>query len=204
MAVHGVLVRVQRAGGARLRGVPRAPRAPRTRPPRRAPRQASGGWGGEGDHASLHYLYLILTSCEHPNISTFYNISTQSDHQFLERLEALNVYLNVDYSGANNKLCNVLRFSTRQSSEASGSKTPELNRNEPPAPRKLTVPIASLDHDLNSDELLFAVGEWNVYLSHLHLRQVTRLGNIVVSVSIMLVFHIVLKRESNSIQYMIA
>ncbi|KAL0830091.1 hypothetical protein ABMA28_003548 [Loxostege sticticalis] len=37
-------------------------------------------------------------------------------------------------------------------SEASGSKEP--NRNEP---KKLTVPIASLDHDLNSDELLFAV-----------------------------------------------
>ncbi|XP_072945477.1 uncharacterized protein sol [Epargyreus clarus] len=40
------------------------------------------------------------------------------------------------------------------SSEAGGVK-PELNRNEPP--KKLTVPIASLDHDLNSDELLFAV-----------------------------------------------
>ncbi|OWR46829.1 Calpain-D, partial [Danaus plexippus plexippus] len=39
------------------------------------------------------------------------------------------------------------------SSEASGKQ--ETNRNEPP--KKLTVPIAALDHDLNSDELLFAV-----------------------------------------------
>ncbi|XP_068622966.1 calpain-D [Battus philenor] len=38
-------------------------------------------------------------------------------------------------------------------SEASGGKEP--NRNEPA--KKLQVPIASLDHDLNSDELLFAV-----------------------------------------------
>ncbi|KAI5639006.1 zn-finger in ran binding protein and others domain-containing protein [Phthorimaea operculella] len=45
---------------------------------------------------------------------------------------------------------------TNVSSEASSSssKTPESNRNEA---KKLTVPIASLDHDLNSDEFLFAV-----------------------------------------------
>ncbi|KAG7304842.1 hypothetical protein JYU34_010229 [Plutella xylostella] len=36
-----------------------------------------------------------------------------------------------------------------------GSSKPECNRNEPP--KRLPVPIASLDHDLNSDELLFAV-----------------------------------------------
>ncbi|XP_050355302.1 calpain-D isoform X1 [Nymphalis io] len=46
------------------------------------------------------------------------------------------------------------RHRNNSSSEASGTK-PETNRNEPP--KKLTVPIASLDHDLNSDELLFAV-----------------------------------------------
>ncbi|XP_041969035.1 calpain-15-like isoform X2 [Aricia agestis] len=46
------------------------------------------------------------------------------------------------------------RTRNNSSSEASGTK-PEPNRNEPP--KKLTVPIASLDHDLNSDELLFAV-----------------------------------------------
>lgn len=40
------------------------------------------------------------------------------------------------------------------SSEASGSSKPEATRSEP---KKLIVPIASLDHDLNSDELLFAV-----------------------------------------------
>ncbi|XP_063622600.1 calpain-D [Cydia splendana] len=39
--------------------------------------------------------------------------------------------------------------------EPSGSKA-EANSNVPPT-KKLTVPIASLDHDLNSDELLFAV-----------------------------------------------
>ncbi|RVE46808.1 hypothetical protein evm_008516 [Chilo suppressalis] len=44
--------------------------------------------------------------------------------------------------------------SRTNASEAGGSKSSELNRNEP---KKLTVPIASLDHDLNSDELLFAV-----------------------------------------------
>ncbi|CAH1634691.1 unnamed protein product [Spodoptera littoralis] len=42
---------------------------------------------------------------------------------------------------------------TNQSSEASGSSKVEMSRE----PKKLTVPIASLDHDLNSDELLFAV-----------------------------------------------
>ncbi|XP_034836385.1 calpain-D [Maniola hyperantus] len=46
------------------------------------------------------------------------------------------------------------RSRNNSTSEASGPK-PELNRNEPL--KKLTVPIASLDHDLNSDELLFAV-----------------------------------------------
>ncbi|XP_060806249.1 calpain-D isoform X2 [Amyelois transitella] len=46
--------------------------------------------------------------------------------------------------------------STNAPSEASGgAKESNLNRQEPP--KKLTVPIASLDHDLNSDELLFAV-----------------------------------------------
>ncbi|KAH9644323.1 hypothetical protein HF086_000060, partial [Spodoptera exigua] len=40
-----------------------------------------------------------------------------------------------------------------QGSEASGSSKVEMARE----PKKLTVPIASLDHDLNSDELLFAV-----------------------------------------------
>ncbi|CAH2055616.1 unnamed protein product, partial [Iphiclides podalirius] len=47
------------------------------------------------------------------------------------------------------------RASPRPSlSEASGLKQ-ETSRSEPP--KKLQVPIASLDHDLNSDELLFAV-----------------------------------------------
>ncbi|KAL4703347.1 hypothetical protein ACJJTC_013113 [Scirpophaga incertulas] len=48
----------------------------------------------------------------------------------------------------------VPRHRANAPSEASGSKSSESNRNEP---KKLTVPIASLDHDLNSDELLFAV-----------------------------------------------
>lgn len=43
----------------------------------------------------------------------------------------------------------------RNLSEASGTKL-ESNQNQP---KKLTVPIASMEHDLNSDELLFAVGK---------------------------------------------
>lgn len=39
-----------------------------------------------------------------------------------------------------------------------GSKISESARSEQPT-KKLTVPIASLDHDLNSDELLFAAGK---------------------------------------------
>ncbi|RVE44644.1 hypothetical protein evm_010730 [Chilo suppressalis] len=59
----------------------------------------------------------------------------------------------------------VLDTSRTNASEAGGSKSSELNRNEP---KKLTVPIASLDHDLNSDELLFAVALSGLLEFHWH------------------------------------
>ncbi|KAJ0172515.1 hypothetical protein K1T71_011654 [Dendrolimus kikuchii] len=50
---------------------------------------------------------------------------------------------------------NSSRPSNSSSEASSSSKSAESTRGE--VPKKLTVPIASLDHDLNSDELLFAV-----------------------------------------------
>lgn len=55
-------------------------------------------------------------------------------------------------------------FHSSPATSEAGSSKPECNRNEPP--KRLPVPIASLDHDLNSDELLFAVGEF-VYINNI-------------------------------------